>query len=181
MSEMGTAIMDAAERRMRRGGFSGFSFRELAEDVGIKSASVHYHFPTKETLAAAVIRRYRERVAELIERRLRHDSNSIRVWVRAFRGTLRSEDQMCPATVLAASSLDLPAELNTEVGLFFNMCIDKLIESGSSKDEASHVIATITGALVLANSMQDHAVYDHATKDLITPPVPSKKARRPSA
>ena len=39
----------------------GFSFRELAADVGVKSSSVHYHFPTKEALAAAVIRRWAER------------------------------------------------------------------------------------------------------------------------
>ncbi|WP_157628311.1 helix-turn-helix domain-containing protein, partial [Ensifer sp. BR816] len=46
--------MDAAEERIRRAGYSGFSFREIAADVGVKSASVHYHFPTKERLAAAV-------------------------------------------------------------------------------------------------------------------------------
>jgi TetR/AcrR family transcriptional repressor of nem operon len=54
MSDVKTAIMDAAERRMQLGGFGGFSFREIAADVGIKSSSVHYHFPTKEDLAAAV-------------------------------------------------------------------------------------------------------------------------------
>ena len=58
MSDVKTAIMDAAERRMQRGGFGGFSFREIAADVGIKSSSVHYHFPTKEDLSAAVIRRW---------------------------------------------------------------------------------------------------------------------------
>ncbi len=57
ISDVKTAIMDAAERRMQLGGFGGFSFREIAADVGIKSSSVHYHFPTKEDLAAAVIRR----------------------------------------------------------------------------------------------------------------------------
>lgn len=180
MNEIGTAIMDAAERRMRRGGFNGFSFRELAEDVGIKSSSVHYHFPTKENLAAAVIRRYREYVEVLIDRRLRLGSNPVHVWVRAFRETLRSEDQMCPATVLAASSLDLPTELGEEVAAFFEMCISKLIASGETKADASHVIATITGALVLANSMQDHAVYDHATKVLMAPGRPRKPARHPA-
>jgi len=30
MSDVAAAIMDAAERRMRKGGFSGFSFREIA-------------------------------------------------------------------------------------------------------------------------------------------------------
>ena len=48
MNEIVAAIMDAAERRMRIGGFNGFSFREIAADVGVKSSSVHYHFPTKE-------------------------------------------------------------------------------------------------------------------------------------
>jgi TetR/AcrR family transcriptional repressor of nem operon len=42
VSDVKTAIMDAAERRMQRGGFGGFSFREIAADVGIKSSSVHY-------------------------------------------------------------------------------------------------------------------------------------------
>src|ERR1700676_3710637 len=56
MSDVKTAIMDAAEKRMRLAGFTGFSFREIAADVGIKSSSVHYHFPTKENLAAAVTR-----------------------------------------------------------------------------------------------------------------------------
>ena len=51
------AIMDAAERRIRELGYNGFSFRDIAADVGIKSASVHHHFPTKPALAAAVARR----------------------------------------------------------------------------------------------------------------------------
>ena len=70
MSDAAVAIMDAAERRIRLGGFNGFSFREIAADVGIKSSSVHYHFPTKENLAAAVIHRYTDEVAELIEQEL---------------------------------------------------------------------------------------------------------------
>src|SRR3712207_8206920 len=47
----GTAerIMDAAERRIRAAGYGGFSFRELAAEVGVKSASVHHHFPTKRS------------------------------------------------------------------------------------------------------------------------------------
>ena len=75
MTDVKIAIMDAAERRMQQGGFGGFSFREIAADVGIKSSSVHYHFPTKENLAAAVIRRWAERTSERIEKRLRKNPN----------------------------------------------------------------------------------------------------------
>ncbi len=59
-------IMDAAEPRMRGAGFNGFSFREIADDVGIQSSSVHYHFPTKEKLAAAVVHRYGDRLGERV-------------------------------------------------------------------------------------------------------------------
>jgi TetR/AcrR family transcriptional repressor of nem operon len=78
MSDVAAAIMDAAERRMRKGGFSGFSFREIAADVGVKSSSVHYHFPTKENLAAAVIQRYTAQTADLIERELQKEPNPVK-------------------------------------------------------------------------------------------------------
>src|SRR6201996_9573655 len=74
MSDVKTAIMDAAERRIQLGGFGGFSFREIAADVGIKSSSVHYHFPTKEDLAAAVIRRWAEYTSEFIDEDREKDS-----------------------------------------------------------------------------------------------------------
>ncbi len=52
------AILNAAENKARLGGYNNFSFRELANEVGIKSASVHYHFPTKADLGAELVKRY---------------------------------------------------------------------------------------------------------------------------
>ena len=105
LSGVKTAIMDAAERRMQLGGFGGFSFREIAADVGIKSSSVHYHFPTKEDLAAAVIRRWAEETSKFIDEELEKDPDPVRAWTNAFRGTALSEGRMCPCTVLGAASL----------------------------------------------------------------------------
>src|ERR1700730_5694445 len=53
--------MDLAESHIRDAGYGGFSFRELAAEIGIKSASVHHHFPTNATMATAVARRYGDR------------------------------------------------------------------------------------------------------------------------
>jgi TetR/AcrR family transcriptional regulator, transcriptional repressor for nem operon len=167
MSDAAVAIMDAAERRIRLGGFNGFSFREIAADVGIKSSSVHYHFPTKENLAAAVIHRYTDEVAELIEQELAKDPDPIRVWTRAFRGTLHSAERMCPCTVLGAASLDLPREVAVEVKRFFQMCLEKLIAGGLPSNSAAEVLSTITGAMVVANALGDMTAYDRATRDLI--------------
>ncbi|MGN7737873.1 MULTISPECIES: TetR/AcrR family transcriptional regulator [Sinorhizobium/Ensifer group] len=179
MSDVAAAIMDAAERRMRRGGFNGFSFREIAADVGVKSSSVHYHFPTKEGLAAAVIKRYTSETADLIERELDKESNPIKVWVKAFRGTLHSQDRMCPCTVLGASSQDLPPDVAAEVKRFFKMCHDKLVEEGLAPTEAAQLLSTITGAMVVANAVNDFTVYDNATRVFLKnrKPVPAKMDR----
>jgi TetR/AcrR family transcriptional regulator, transcriptional repressor for nem operon len=167
MHVVAVAIMDAAERRMRTGGFTGFSFREIATDVGIKSSTVHYHFPTKENLAAAVIRRYTDRVAALIDQQFERDPNPVRVWVEAFRATLLSQDRMCPATVLGAASLDLPEEVAIEVKRYFQMATDKLVSEGLSANQATHFLTTIIGALVVANALGDLTAYDRATSDLL--------------
>ena len=167
MSDIKTEIMDAAERRMQQGGFGGFSFREIAADVGVKSSSVHYHFPTKEDLAAAVIRRWAEYTSELIDKELEKDPDPIRVWTKAFRRTAYSEAHMCPCTVLGAASQDLPEPVAKEVKGFFKMCQDKLGAQGLSPSKAAEVLSTITGALVVANALGDTAEYDRATRDLL--------------
>src|ERR1700732_273229 len=93
-SDVKTAIMDAAERRMQLGGFGGFSFREIAADVGIKSSSVHYHFPTKEDLAAAVLWRWAAETSKFVDEELGKDPDPVRAWTNAFRGTALSEGQI---------------------------------------------------------------------------------------
>jgi len=54
-------ILDLGESLMQDKGFNGFSYAHISTELGIKNAAVHYHFPTKETLGCAVIRRYRDR------------------------------------------------------------------------------------------------------------------------
>jgi TetR/AcrR family transcriptional repressor of nem operon len=165
MTDMTTAILDSAERRIRLGGFNGFSFREIAADVGVKSSSVHYYFPTKEKLAAEVIRRYTAHVARLIEEGSTHGAEPIKVWTRAFRSTVHSKNHMCPAAILGAGAMDLPPEVAVEVKAFFQMCLDKLVAAGVAKKITAEFLSTITGALVVANALGDPAIYDRATRD----------------
>ena len=67
------ALLNAAERRVRRSGYNAVSFRDLADDVGIKSASVHYHFPQKADLGVALVERYARRVLHLQAGELQED------------------------------------------------------------------------------------------------------------
>jgi TetR/AcrR family transcriptional repressor of nem operon len=167
MNDVANAVMDAAERRMRSGGFNGFSFREIAEDVGVKSSSVHYHFPTKEKLAAAVVRRYTDRLGATIDEELASGTDPYDVLSSSFRNTVRSANRMCPITVLGAGSLDLPEEVAIEVQRFFRMCLDKLTGRGLSENDAAELLATITGAMVVSAALGDLEMFDRATTDLL--------------
>ena len=176
MSDIKSAILDAAERRMQAGGFGGFSFREIGADTGIKSSSVHYHFPRKEHLAAAVIRRWSDRTSKNIDEAFQKDADPVRVWTKAFRGTVFSEAHMCPCTVLGASTHDLPDQVAAEVTRFFKMCQNKLVTQGLSPSRAMEFLSTLTGAMVVANALRDTSLYDRATKHLQAPHPRSEKS-----
>src|SRR3954452_21828708 len=48
-------LVDAAYRRIARDGFEGLRTRDVAADVGVNIATLHYYFPTKEALIRGVI------------------------------------------------------------------------------------------------------------------------------
>ncbi|MEO0972841.1 MAG: TetR family transcriptional regulator, partial [Pseudomonadota bacterium] len=53
-------IEEVATKAIKKDGIRSVSFRTLADEVDVKSASVHYHFPKKSDLAHAVVARYSE-------------------------------------------------------------------------------------------------------------------------
>ena len=57
------ALLEAAAARLQAVGWASFSFRDLAEQVGIRAPSIHYHFPTKSDLGVALVMWMRERRA----------------------------------------------------------------------------------------------------------------------
>ena len=50
-----------AERLVQLRGFNGFSYADVAEELGISKASLHYHFAGKAELGEALIERYASR------------------------------------------------------------------------------------------------------------------------
>ncbi len=58
MSDKKTQLQRAATNSIQRSGLKDLSFRRLADEVGIKSASVHYYFPGKADLANSLIEKY---------------------------------------------------------------------------------------------------------------------------
>jgi len=48
-------IIDQAFQLMLQRGLHGFSYRDIAEPMGVKNAAIHYHFPNKMDLIKALI------------------------------------------------------------------------------------------------------------------------------
>jgi AcrR family transcriptional regulator len=55
-------IMNAAQKLFARRGFEGISIRDIAKAVGMTTASLYYHFPSKEEIFVAVHGRSLENV-----------------------------------------------------------------------------------------------------------------------
>ena len=154
-------ILDVAERHMRSGGFDAVSFRDLAAEVGIKSASVHYHFPQKADLGEAVVRRYTDRFLALLAA---PDDPAETITARierlcaAYRAAVLDDGMVCLCCVLGAETLELPGAVADAVGTFFIRLLDwtdTALAAGSDgasgiRPSAAQIVASLQGAMILA-------------------------------
>ncbi len=168
-------VLDAAEGFARTQGFNGFSFRDLAARVGIKSASVHYHFPTKGALGAALARRYTDRflaaVGDPTDPRTA-PAALLESYVGGFRRALVEDGQMCLCGMLGAEIDSLPAAVADEARIFFERNIDWLEAVFSRLDEPSApgstqarrralaTLATLEGAMIIARTLERPDIFD---------------------
>ena len=113
-------ILDAARESIMERGYNGFSFRDIAAKVGIKSASIHYHFPTKADLAEATAKAYREAFSNLLKELTAPDAPGLlRAYGALFVFTLRDQGRVCLGGVLVVDSSTLPGQVRQEVQRFF--------------------------------------------------------------
>lgn len=163
-------ILEAAERRLRTGGYNGFSFRDLAEDVGVRSASVHHHFPTKGDLVARLAARYADRFLATVAD-APGGAGRIAAYREAFRRSLQSGCVMCLCGLLGAESAALPPEVASESRRFFERAAAHLAEGlhgavSEPETTALTVLAQLEGASLLARVFGSPDVFDRATAAL---------------
>ncbi len=170
MKETAERLMDLAERHIRVAGYGGFSFRDLAAEAGIKSASVHHHFPTKATMAAAVARRYADRFFTAVAGPPNETvAEVIAAYRSAFKAALGRDGNMCLFAVLGVEAGGLAPEVATEILTFFRRCIDDLsrrIGGPNAEGRAFQILATLEGGMMLAGVYRDSDAFDWAAAAL---------------
>lgn len=157
-------ILDAAERRARTGGYHGFSFRDIAADVGVKSSTVHYYFPTKADLGAALAERYTERAKAYLGRPEEQSAEeAIERLTQLFRDALLKDDRMCLCGLFAAERDALPAEVADATVGFFRLVLDYLATAFGANwtgEPPAAILARLEGALILARMLKDADIFE---------------------
>lgn len=92
------AILLAARNIAQSQGYNGLNFRDLATQVGIKPASIYYHFPSKADLGVAVARQYwwdGAATLETISEQTPDPIEALHRFPEIFPRSLEAENRLC--------------------------------------------------------------------------------------
>ena len=175
-------ILDIAERLVQTRGFTNFSYADIAAELGITKASLHYHFPGKAELGQAVIARYGERFAEAlreIDRTVPDARAKLEAYAGLYADVLRG-NRMCMCGVLAGEYETLPDPMRAAVIRFFDDnqtwlvhvldegLQDRTLEfSGSKEDVAQTILVTLEGAMLVARPYGDLGRFTATSQQLL--------------
>lgn len=174
-----TALLNSAELAIRQRGYNGFSFADMARDVGIRKASIHYHFPTKADLALQLINRYAaqfESALSEIDASNATAADKLRGYRGVYRDALAGGSQLCLCVALSANREGLADPVLTRLNQFQENSTEWLQRtfSAAAKDlsvcglmetnaEAYATLALMEGAQLMARAAANTDPFDRAT------------------
>jgi TetR/AcrR family transcriptional regulator, transcriptional repressor for nem operon len=175
-------ILDIAERLVQTRGFNNFSYADIAGELGITTASLHYHYRGKAELGHALLTRYTQRFADAVgqvDRDLPNARAKLEAYARLYADVLQGR-RMCMCGILAAEYQTLPKPMRNAVIRFFdenqrwlaNLLkqgrADKTLTfTGSPDDVAQGILSTLEGAMLVARPYGNLAKFNATTDQLL--------------
>ncbi|WP_339900919.1 TetR/AcrR family transcriptional regulator [Paraglaciecola polaris] len=172
-------LLKAAEDKVRTGGYNNFSFRELANEIGIKSSSVHYHFPTKADLGAELARQYTDNFLANLgspEDLVVQGKKPIEVYLQQFQCALTEDQKMCLCGLLGAETDGLPDKVKLQTQRFFEQNIQWLtqayaLDERNTEQQATNravaALSLLEGAMLVSKAMNDNSIFITASAGLL--------------
>ncbi|WP_133638011.1 TetR/AcrR family transcriptional regulator [Pseudomonas syringae] len=166
------AILEAAKVAAQRHGYSGINFRTIGQEVGVKNASIYYHFPSKAELGAAVAERYWQDTSRVLLEISDSNADPVRrleIYPSIFRVSLEDGYRLCLSSFMAAEYEDLPEEVKQEVRAFADINVKWLTQVledvglGSLENcerRARAIYTAVAGAQLIARTRLDIAQFD---------------------
>ena len=177
-----TRVLDAAERMVQVRGFNGFSYADIAAELGITKPALHYHFAGKADLGAALIDRYTTRFTDAlaeVDASVGDAPSKLAGYADLYLTVLR-DHKMCLCGMLAAEYQTLPPPMQDAVIGFFDQnerWLEKILEQGqaegnlhfegSARDTARMVIGGLEGAMLVARPYGDISRFQAASAGIL--------------
>jgi TetR/AcrR family transcriptional regulator, transcriptional repressor for nem operon len=175
-------ILDVAERLVQIRGFNGFSYADIASELGISKASLHYHFAGKAELGQALVARYAARFAEALEAIDERGDDAVaklEAYASIYAEVLR-DGRMCLCGMLAAEYDTLPKPMRKAIIGFFDdseAWLTDVLEQGEeegslslegrARDGAQTIVSGLEGALLVARPYGDVDRFQAAATRLL--------------
>ncbi|WP_264538086.1 TetR/AcrR family transcriptional regulator [Flavobacterium sp. N1736] len=150
------SIIEKADQYIRNKGYNAFSFKDISNDIGIKTASIHYHFPTKSDLGVATIKEHIERVETL---KIEVANKSPLIKLEAFLAVqeqIKKEGKVCLVGSLATDLNTLDDTIKTELQLFANIVltwVTEILTEGKELKIFDFQMPSRTKALMIITNM----------------------------
>ncbi len=177
-------IMANTRQLLTVGGYKSFSYADLAERVGIRKASIHHHFPSKEDLVHAVVQEYRAEARagmEAMDQQIHDPLIKVKGYADFWSACIKDgTSSFCICVMLAVELPTLPADIAAEVTGHFSDLSDwlaSLLRAGeiqgvfklneTAEVEASALMAGIHGAMLAARAFNNPLVFDQIAWPLI--------------
>ncbi len=164
-------------------GFNAVSYQHIADKIGIRKASIHYHFKTKADLGRAVIQRYRAMLQSVMdEAEAMNEPDYAKVWqayLAPINEMINGSDRACLCGVLAAEYETLSPDMQSEVKSFFTHHQDWLAslfkkgrQAGSFSFEsypdvmARLAFSALQGAMLVQRATGDQTQFKQTIKEV---------------
>lgn len=180
-------LLGHAQRLIRTRGCNAFSYRDLAELVGVKTSSIHYYFPCKDDLVFEAIESYSKAgmaSVHAIDASLPARTKLDR-YVQLHMSAACCGEGLCLGGMLAADLASLPERVRASLQCFFRAhesWLAQVLAEGAQQgslqfrstpeDAARTVFAAIQGSALAARLFKEPQRLQQAVAVLYTDPRP---------
>src|ERR1700677_4701299 len=182
-ADTASSVLDVAERLVQVRGFNGFSYADIAAELKLSKAALHYHFAGKAELGEALLVRYSQRFAaalDAIDAEPLDAPGKLAAYADLYLDVLR-QDRMCLCGMIAAEYQTLPQPMQAVVVQFFvdnETWLCRVLEqgtaegticaSGTIRDAARSIVASLEGAMLVARPFHDIGRFEAASAAVIS-------------
>lgn len=149
-------IIQLADTLIREKSYNAFSFYEISDKVGIKTASIHYHFPAKSDLGIAVVDLHINNLKGLIENLKGKSSTEKLDKFFSIYSNIQKENNVCLVGSLATDFNTLESKLQDKLKEFSALMLEwvsHFLEEGKEKNVFQFESLPRTKALMIITNM----------------------------